>query len=65
VLRKKRKRKGRIFIEELHILCSSSNVLTPIKSRMIRLTGHVASVGDVYKILTGKHKGRYHMGDTV
>jgi hypothetical protein len=43
--------------EELHILCSSSDVITQIKSRRINWAGHEAPAGEtrnVYKVLVGK-----------
>jgi hypothetical protein len=43
--------------EELHILYSSPNIVSQIKSRRLRWVGHVARVGEernVYKVLMGK-----------
>jgi hypothetical protein len=43
--------------EELNVLYSSSNILRVIKSRRMRLAGHVARMGEarsVYRILVGK-----------
>jgi hypothetical protein len=47
--------------EELHNLYSAPNVIWMIKSRKMRWTGHVASLGDminVYEILVGKPEGK-------
>jgi hypothetical protein len=47
--------------EELHILCSSSNIIRPIKSRRMRWVGHVARMGEdrnVYRVLMGKPEGK-------
>jgi hypothetical protein len=43
--------------EELHILYSSPNIIRQIKSRRMRLAGHVASKEEerrVYKVFGGK-----------
>jgi hypothetical protein len=43
--------------EELHILCSSPNVIRHIKSRIMRWMGHVARMGEerkVYRVFIGK-----------
>jgi hypothetical protein len=43
--------------EELHILYSSSNIITEIKLRRMRWAAHVARMGEernVYKVLVGK-----------
>jgi hypothetical protein len=55
----------KLHSEELHNLCSSPNIITQIKSRRMRWTGHMAPMGEeikVYKILVGKHKGRRPLG---
>jgi hypothetical protein len=47
----------RLHNEELHSLCRSPNVVTLLKSRRLRWTGHVARMEEgrsVFKILTGK-----------
>jgi ribosomal protein L28 len=52
--------------EELNDLSSSSNVIRVIKSRRIRLAGHMARMGNrrgvykvgVYKVLVGKSEGK-------
>jgi hypothetical protein len=51
----------KLHSEELHILYSSPNVITQIKSRRMRWTGHVARMGEerkVYKVLVGKSEGK-------
>jgi hypothetical protein len=51
--------------EELHILCSSPNIIRPIKSRRMRWAGHVAHMGEernVYRVLMGKPKGKRPLG---
>jgi hypothetical protein len=43
--------------EELHILYSSPNIISQIKSRRMRWVGHVARMGEernVYRVLMGK-----------
>jgi hypothetical protein len=48
---------------ELHTLYSSPNIITIIKSRKIRLAGHVARMGEMrnaYKILVESLNGRDH-----
>jgi hypothetical protein len=47
--------------EELHILYSFPNIITQIKSRIMRWAGHVARMGEeknVYKVLMGKPEGK-------
>jgi hypothetical protein len=47
--------------EELHILYSSPNIIRHIKSRRMRLAGHVARMREdrkVYKIFMGKPEGK-------
>jgi len=44
----------RLHNEELNDLCSSSNIVWVIKSRIMRWAGHVARMGeerDVYRVL--------------
>jgi hypothetical protein len=46
---------------ELHNLYSSPNIIRMIKSRRMRLAGHVARMGEkrnAYRILVGKPEGR-------
>jgi hypothetical protein len=47
--------------EELHILYSSPNIISQIKSRRMRWAGHVARMGEernVYRVLMGKPEGK-------
>ena len=47
--------------EELSDLFSSTNIVWVIKSRSMRLAGHVARIGErrgVYRVLVGKHEGK-------
>jgi hypothetical protein len=51
---------------ELHKLYSSPDIIRQIKSRRKRWAGHVARMGDgrnVYRVLVGKPKGKYHLED--
>jgi hypothetical protein len=51
--------------EELHILYSSQNIISQIKSRRMRWAGHVARMVEerkVYKILVGKPEGKRPLG---
>jgi hypothetical protein len=51
--------------DELHILYSSPNIVKVIKSRRMRWTGHVASVGEgrgSYRILVGRPEGKKLLG---
>jgi hypothetical protein len=51
--------------EELHILYSSANIIRQIKSRKMRLAGHVARMGqerNVYRVLIGKPEGKRPLG---
>jgi hypothetical protein len=53
----------RLHNEELRTMYASPNIIRVIKSRRIRLTGHVAHMGimrNAYKVLVGKLKGRDH-----
>jgi hypothetical protein len=46
--------------EELHNLCSSQSIIRMIKSRRMRLAGHIARMGakkNVYRLLVGKLEG--------
>jgi len=47
--------------EELNDLYSSPNIVRVIKSRRMRLAGHVARMGErkgVYRLLVGKPEGK-------
>jgi len=51
----------RLHNEELNDLYSSPNIVRAIKSRRMRLAGHVARMGEergVYRVLVGKPEGR-------
>jgi hypothetical protein len=51
--------------EELHILYSSPNIITQIKSRRMRWAGHVARMGEereVYRVLVGELEGKRPLG---
>jgi hypothetical protein len=51
--------------EELHILYSSPNIISQIKSRKMRWAGHVARVAEVrkvYKVLVGETEGKIPLG---
>jgi len=54
----------RFHNEELNDLCSSPNIVRVIKSRRMRLAGHVALMGEdrVYRVLVGKPEGRRPLG---
>jgi hypothetical protein len=51
-------------IEEPHNLYSSSNIIRMIKSRRIRLVGHVARIGEknTFRVLVGKPEGKRTLG---
>jgi hypothetical protein len=52
--------------EELRILYSSLNIIRHIKSRRMRLAGHVARMGEernVYKVLMVNPEGKDHLKD--
>jgi hypothetical protein len=51
--------------EELYNLYSSSDIIRQVKSRRMRLAGHVARMGEkrkVYKVLVGKPEGKKPLG---
>jgi hypothetical protein len=51
--------------DELHDLYFSLNIVRVIKSRRMRWVGHVARMGEgrgVYRVLTGKPKGKRPLG---
>jgi len=55
----------RFHNEELNDLYSSPNIVRMIKSRRMRLAGHVARMGDergVYRVLVGKPEGKRPLG---
>jgi len=54
-----------IIMEELNGLYSSPNIVRVIKSRRMRLAGHVARMCEervVYRVLVGKPKGKRPLG---
>jgi hypothetical protein len=59
----KRKEDGswrKLHNDELHSLYSSPNIVRVIKSRRLRLAGHVARMGEgesVYRVLVGRPEG--------
>jgi hypothetical protein len=55
----------RLHNEELNDLYSSPNIIRVIKSRRMRLAGHVARMGEqrgAYRILVGRPEGRRPLG---
>jgi hypothetical protein len=44
--------------DELHDLYSSPNIVRVIKSRRMRWAGHVACMGEVYRISVGRPEGK-------
>jgi hypothetical protein len=55
----------RLHNKELCILYSSPNIIRVIKSRRLRLAGHVARMGEkrgAYRALVGKPEGRRPLG---
>jgi len=57
----------RLYNEELNDLYSSPNIVWVIKSRRMRVAGHVAHMGEergVYRVLLGKPEGRETTGET-
>ena len=56
---------GRVRNEELNDLYSSPNIVRVIKSRRMRLVGHVAHMGEdrgVYRVLVVKPEGKRPLG---
>jgi hypothetical protein len=50
----------KLHSEDLHILCSSPNIIRQIKLRRMKWAGHVARMGEernVYRVLVVKPKG--------
>ena len=55
----------RLHNEELNDLYCSPNIVRVIKSRRMRLAGHVARMGEmrgVYRVLVGKPEGKIKLG---
>jgi hypothetical protein len=55
----------KLHSDELHSLYSSPNVVRLIKSRGMRLAGHVASIGEdksVYRVLVGRPERKRPLG---
>jgi hypothetical protein len=55
----------RLHNEELNDLYSSPNIIRVIKSRRMRLAGHVARMGEergAYRILVGRPDGKRSLG---
>jgi hypothetical protein len=55
----------KFYNDELHSLYSSPNIVRVIKSRRMRLAGHVARMGEgrgVYKVLVGRTEGKRLLG---
>jgi hypothetical protein len=55
----------RLHNEELNDLYSSTNIIRVIKSRRMRLAGHVARMGEergAYRIFVGRPEGRRPLG---
>ena len=48
--------------KELNGLYSSPNIVRVIKSRRMRLAGHVARMGEAYRVLVGKPEGKRLLG---
>jgi hypothetical protein len=55
----------KLYNEELRSLCSSPSIIRMIKSRRMRLAGHVARMGEkrnAYRILMGNPGGKRPLG---
>jgi len=55
----------RLNNKELNDLCSSPNIVRAIKSRRMRLAGHVACLGErrgIYRVLVGNPEGKSPLG---
>ena len=55
----------KLYNSELNDLYSSSNIIWLIKSRRMRLEGHVAGMGErrgAYRVLVGKPEGKRSLG---
>ena len=54
-----------LYNEQLRVLYSLPNIVRVVKSRRMRLTGHVARVGEgrgVHRVLVGKPEGKRPLG---
>ena len=54
-----------LHVEELHNLYNSPNIVKVVKSRILRLAGHVARMEEgrsAFKMLTSKRKGKRSSG---
>jgi hypothetical protein len=54
----------KLHSEELHILCSSQNIIRQMNSRRMRWAGHVARMGEeriVYRVLEGNPEKGDHL----
>jgi hypothetical protein len=59
---------NKLYNEELHNVYSSPNTIRMVKSRRMKLTGHVARMGEkwnAYRILVGKPKGKRPLGRPI
>jgi hypothetical protein len=55
----------KLLNEELNDLCCAHNIVGVIKSRRMRLAGHVARMGErrgAYRVLVGKLEGKRQLG---
>jgi hypothetical protein len=53
----------KLHYEELHNLYPSPSLIKVIKSRKMRWAGHIARMGNAYRILVGKAEGKNHWVD--
>jgi hypothetical protein len=59
------RKKDNVHNDELHSLYSSPNIVKMIKSRRMRLAGHVARMGQgrgVYRVLVGRPQSKRPLG---
>jgi hypothetical protein len=57
----------KLHVEELHNLCSSTNIVRVIKPKRMRWAVHVPRIGDMrntYSILVGKPEGKRQLWKT-
>jgi hypothetical protein len=57
---------GKVHSGELNDLYSLPNIVRVVKSRRMRLAGHVVRMGEewgVHRVLAGKPEGKNHWGD--